>query len=225
MGGALLIAGAALLYYFYSTFTLENTIEPEIFQQFNPIMIVFLTPVVVALFAFLRKRNIEPSSPRKIGIGMILAATGFMLIMFTSFGLVSPAELHGEPSPDRVSSILVDQYIHGTHLCRAFPESDGTVVCVEGSATTIPGIDAGWLAGCNCCWELASFYWIDGLFSSPVMASLADLCGVLPPCCRFYFLYYEKAGGGDKIEDDYKITGLQGDNSYSTVHCYLFTFH
>lgn len=112
LGGALLIAGAGLLYYFYSTFTLENTIEPEIFQQFNPIMIVFLTPVVVGLFAFLRKRNIEPSSPRKIGIGMILAATGFMVIMFISFGLVSPAALHGDPSPDRVSPYwLVSTYM------------------------------------------------------------------------------------------------------------------
>jgi len=112
LGGALLIAGAGLLYYFYSTFTLENTIEPEIFQQFNPIMIVFLTPVVVGLFAFLRKRNIEPSSPRKIGIGMILAATGFMVIMFISFGLVSPAELHGDPSPDRVSPYwLISTYM------------------------------------------------------------------------------------------------------------------
>ncbi len=111
-GAALLLAGGGLLYYFYSTFTLENTIEPEIFQQFNPIMIVFLTPVVVGLFAFLRKRDIEPSTPRKIGIGMILAATGFTLIMLTSFGLVSPAELHGDPAPDRVSPYwLISTYI------------------------------------------------------------------------------------------------------------------
>ena len=118
LGGALLIAGAGLLYYFYSTFTPENTIEPEIFQQFNPIMIVFLTPVVVGLFAFLRKRNIEPSTPRKIGIGMILAATGFVLIMFTSFGLASPADLQGDPAPDRVSPY----WLISTYLVLTFAE-------------------------------------------------------------------------------------------------------
>ena len=118
IGGALLLAGGGLLYYFYTTFTLENTIEPEIFQQFNPIMIVFLTPVVVGLFAFLRKRNIEPSTPRKIGIGMILAAFGFMLIMFTSFGLVSPSELQGDPAPDRVSPY----WLISTYLVLTFAE-------------------------------------------------------------------------------------------------------
>ncbi|MCX6279298.1 MAG: peptide MFS transporter [Bacteroidetes bacterium] len=118
IGGILLIAGAGLLYYFYSTFTAANTIEPEIFQQFNPIMIVFLTPVVVGLFAFMRKRNFEPSTPRKIGIGMILAAIGFVLIMFTSFGLISPAELQGDPAPDRVSPY----WLISTYLVLTFAE-------------------------------------------------------------------------------------------------------
>ncbi|MEI7499150.1 MAG: peptide MFS transporter [Bacteroidota bacterium] len=118
LGGALLLLGGGSLYYFYSTFKVENMIEPEIFQQFNPIMIVFLTPVVVGLFAFLRKRNIEPSTPRKIGIGMILAAIGFILIMFTSFGLLSPADLNGDPAPDRVSPY----WLISTYLVLTFAE-------------------------------------------------------------------------------------------------------
>jgi proton-dependent oligopeptide transporter, POT family len=77
-----------------------------------------LTPVVVALFAFLRKRNIEPSTPRKIGIGMLLAATGFMLMMLTSFNLISPADLHGEPTPDRVSPY----WLISTYLILTFAE-------------------------------------------------------------------------------------------------------
>jgi proton-dependent oligopeptide transporter, POT family len=117
-GGLLILAGGGLLYYFYSTFTIENTIEPEIFQQFNPIMIVFLTPVIVGLFAFLRKRDIEPSTPRKIGIGMLLAALGFMLMMFTSFNLISPADLHGDPAPDRVSPY----WLISTYLILTFAE-------------------------------------------------------------------------------------------------------
>jgi len=70
-----------------------NPISPEIFQQFNPIFIVFLTPVIIGYFAYLRKRNREPSSPKKIGIGMIITALGFMIMVFASRGLISPHDL------------------------------------------------------------------------------------------------------------------------------------
>jgi POT family proton-dependent oligopeptide transporter len=70
-----------------------NPISPETFQQFNPIFIVFLTPVIVGYFAYLRKRDKEPSSPKKIGIGMIITAVGFGLMMFASKGLMSPHDL------------------------------------------------------------------------------------------------------------------------------------
>jgi POT family proton-dependent oligopeptide transporter len=103
VGAALIVACGFLLWYFYSGFGPENTIEPETFQQFNPILIVFLTPVVVGIFAWQRKRNREPSTPRKIGTGMILAAVGFILMIFASYSLVSPIDLAGNPSPDRVS--------------------------------------------------------------------------------------------------------------------------
>jgi len=103
IGVILIVAGGWLLWYFYSNFPSANLIEPETFQQFNPILIVFLTPIVVGLFAWQRKRNKELSTPRKIGTGMVLAAVGFVLMMVASFSLVSPADLAGNPSPDRVS--------------------------------------------------------------------------------------------------------------------------
>jgi len=103
VGAGLIIVGGFLLWYLYSGFGAENSIEPETFQQFNPILIVFLTPIVVGIFAWQRKRNREPSTPRKIGTGMILAAAGFILMMIASFSLISPADLAGNPSPDRVS--------------------------------------------------------------------------------------------------------------------------
>lgn len=104
IGGGLVLVGGYLVYYFNSQFTGSNPIEPELFQQFNPIFIVVLTPVVVALFAMLREKNIEPSTPRKIGIGMILAAVGFVIMVLGSLNLMSPSELGGNPSPDRVSA-------------------------------------------------------------------------------------------------------------------------
>lgn len=111
-GAILLLGGGFLTYYYYNGFTENNSIEPELFQQFNPIFIVFLTPVVVGFFAWLRKRGKEPSTPRKIGIGMILAASAFLILVVGSFGLTSPADLGGSPSPERVSSYyLINTYL------------------------------------------------------------------------------------------------------------------
>lgn len=59
----------------------------EVFQAMNPLFVVALTPVIVGLFGWLRNRNIEPSTPKKIAIGMGIAMLGFVLMMFGSFGL------------------------------------------------------------------------------------------------------------------------------------------
>jgi len=112
LGLGFIIIGGYLTYYFYNSFGDTNRIEPEIFQQFNPIFIVFGTPLIIAFFAFLKKRNMEPSTPRKIGIGMIIAAIGFIIMIWASFNLTSPTELAGEPSPYRVSPYwLVNTYL------------------------------------------------------------------------------------------------------------------
>ncbi len=71
----------------------KNPISPEIFQQFNPIFIVFMTPIIIGLFAYFRKYGKEPSSPQKIGIGMLITAAGFLIMVLASQGLMSPKEL------------------------------------------------------------------------------------------------------------------------------------
>jgi POT family proton-dependent oligopeptide transporter len=112
LGAGLSIVGAILLYIFYNGYDGVNRIEPEIFQHFNPIFIVFLTPLIIAFFAFLKKRNKEPSTPRKIGIGMVIAALGFLVMVFSSVGLPSPSELGGQPAPFRVSPYwLINTYL------------------------------------------------------------------------------------------------------------------
>jgi POT family proton-dependent oligopeptide transporter len=112
IGGILLVAGAVSAYLFYNGFPIRNPIEPEIFQQFNPIFIVVLTPVVIVFYAYLRKKNIEPSTPRKIAIGMILAAVAFAILAIGSFDLLSPTHLAGAPSPNRVSPYwLINTYL------------------------------------------------------------------------------------------------------------------
>ncbi len=112
LGAGMAVAGAVLAYLLHGSYAEENLIEPEIFQQFNPYFVVFLTPVVVAFFAWLRARNLEPSTPRKIGIGMVLAAVAFLVMVASSISLLSPAELGGAVSPDRVSPYwLISTYL------------------------------------------------------------------------------------------------------------------
>ncbi|MCF8308355.1 MAG: peptide MFS transporter [Bacteroidales bacterium] len=89
IGAALFATGAALAIWAYSTFESNPVIEPQLFQSFNPIFIVFLTPLIVGFFIWLRKRGKEPSSPRKIGTGMFITALGFVVMMIAAFQLQS----------------------------------------------------------------------------------------------------------------------------------------
>jgi proton-dependent oligopeptide transporter, POT family len=95
LGAAMFLGFGYLCYHFASNADATNKISPEVFQSFNPLFIVVLTPLVMGVFAFLNKRGKEPSSPKKIGIGMIIAAFGFILILIASLGLVSPKDMAG----------------------------------------------------------------------------------------------------------------------------------
>ena len=91
-----------------------NAIEPEVFQSFNPLFIVALTFPVMGAFAWMNKKGIEPSTPKKIGIGMIIAAIGFVTILVASIGAPSPVSLGGLPvaDADRVSPYwLMSSYL------------------------------------------------------------------------------------------------------------------
>lgn len=64
------------------------TIEgAEIFQSINPLFIVLLTPIIMGLFGWLREKGIEPSTPKKIAIGMGIAASAYILMILGSNGL------------------------------------------------------------------------------------------------------------------------------------------
>ena len=66
------------------------TVSAPIFQQFNPFYVVALTPVSMAIFGALAAKGKEPSAPRKIAYGMIVAAVAYALMVFGSFGLPMP---------------------------------------------------------------------------------------------------------------------------------------
>ena len=71
---------------------LHGSIElsAPIFQQFNPFYVVALTPVSMAIFGALAKKGKEPSAPRKIAYGMLVAAVAFGFMIFASTGLNTP---------------------------------------------------------------------------------------------------------------------------------------
>ncbi len=119
---ALLWGGA---YWIYSGMPETLEIQPQLFQQFNPFFVIFLTPISIAIFSALASRKspahpygMEPSAPKKIGIGMFVAALGYLIMIFASLGQASPAELQGTASPDPV----VPTYLISTYLVLTFAE-------------------------------------------------------------------------------------------------------
>ncbi len=115
ISGGILFAVALIVSYLKVTHAEKlNAISPEIFQSFNPLFVVALTFPVMGFFSWLNKKGLEPSVPKKIGFGMIIAAAGFILLLVSSLNLVSPLMLKGTPVPDadRVSSYwLISIYL------------------------------------------------------------------------------------------------------------------
>ncbi len=103
IGGIFAAAGLAVLIYKMTSLPSLNTIAPEQFQSFNPMFIVLLTPLVVGSYSYLNKRGKEPSSPAKIGIGMLLTGTAFVIMIIAAQGLPGVYSLAGAKSSVTVS--------------------------------------------------------------------------------------------------------------------------
>ena len=84
------------------------SVSAPIFQQFNPFYVVALTPVSMAIFGWLAAKGKEPSAPRKIAYGMIVAAVAYALMTFGSFGLPTPETMmdaDGNPVGKHVADV------------------------------------------------------------------------------------------------------------------------
>lgn len=98
ISAALLAVVAGILVYIYgSTPDPLSGIQPQEYQQFNPFYVVALTPVSLAFFSWLASRRKEPSAPRKIGYGMILAAVAYGVMLAGSIGIAGTS---GSVSPN-----------------------------------------------------------------------------------------------------------------------------
>jgi len=131
LGGLILLAAGGVFTSIFITHASDtNPISPEVFQSFNPLFIVSLTFVVMGAFAWMNKKGMEPSTPKKIGIGMIIAALGFVIMVIASFDLVSPVDLiersasgdilNTSPVPD--SSKVMPYWLMSSYLILTFAE-------------------------------------------------------------------------------------------------------
>ncbi|MBE6286630.1 MAG: peptide MFS transporter [Mediterranea massiliensis] len=92
---------------------------PSDFQQFNPFFVVALTPFSLAIFGALAKKGKEPSAPRKIALGMLVAACGFLVLSVGSLGLPTPDALKADAS---LQTLVSPNWLISTYLVLTFAE-------------------------------------------------------------------------------------------------------
>lgn len=64
-------------------------INAEIFQSVNPFFIVALTPLLVLLFSYLRKRGKEPSTAGKFGYALVISGLSALVMVFAIMSVPS----------------------------------------------------------------------------------------------------------------------------------------
>ena len=92
MAALLTVAAGGVLVYKAMNVTGSVVVEAPIFQQFNPCFVVALTPIIGLIFGALAKKGKEPSSPMKIGLGMLVAAIAFVILLVASWSLPPAGE-------------------------------------------------------------------------------------------------------------------------------------
>jgi POT family proton-dependent oligopeptide transporter len=89
-------------------------LRPETYQFFEPFFIIALTPVLLAVFAKLKARGKEPSTPAKIFGGMLVMGVAMLVMVLASLAggdkdlnIMSPAWLIGTYFIVTISEILI----------------------------------------------------------------------------------------------------------------------
>ena len=73
------------IFYTFTFWARDNTlttIPPERFQVFEPLGVILLSPVLVAVWRWLQRRNAEPSTPVKMLLGVVLVAIAFGMLAY-----------------------------------------------------------------------------------------------------------------------------------------------
>ena len=111
ISASIIVLALAILGYKYSQSMDTIDISAPIFQQFNPFYVVALTPVSAS-------KGKEPSAPRKIAYGMVVAAVAYAIMAFASVGLPMPEQIQdasgnlvGKHVADVTPNLLISVYL------------------------------------------------------------------------------------------------------------------
>ncbi len=116
---------------------------PSLSQSINPFWVIVLTPLIVAMFTWLRRKNREPSTPTKIAFGLLISALSVLVMvaavkagnngaekvslwwLMGSYGVVTIGELFLSPmglslvsklSPVRITSLMMGGWFLSTSI-------------------------------------------------------------------------------------------------------------
>ena len=115
-----LAALGALCYQYYAAQGETVKLAAPIFQHFNPSFVVMLTPVSMALFGWLAAKGKEPSAPRKIAYGMLVAGAAYLIMVGGSMGLLTPEAQAA--AADGNKTFADPNILIGTYLVLTFGE-------------------------------------------------------------------------------------------------------
>ncbi len=193
IGSGFAIVGIATLIYKINTLPETGSISPEQFQVFNPMFIVLMTPVVLGIFAILNRMKKEPSAPAKIGIGMLITALAYGIMLIASIGLAPVYSLQGGTSAITVTPFfLIGTYftltiaeLHLSPMGLSFvskvapPRMKGLLMGGWFGATAIGNYFAGFVGRFYQEWEMWQFFlllmFFAGLASLMVVITLKRL--------------------------------------------------
>ncbi len=69
---------------FARDFVDTSSIPPEILQCINPFFVIILTPIIMWIFAAFSRKGKEVSTPRKIALGMFIAACAYIFLVIVA---------------------------------------------------------------------------------------------------------------------------------------------
>lgn len=115
----------------------------NLFQSVNPFWVIALTPLVLAFFAFLRRKGKEPTTPAKIAFGLVISALSCLVMyagviasengaikssawwFISSYGVITIGELFLSPmglslvsklSPPRLTALMMGGWFLSTSI-------------------------------------------------------------------------------------------------------------
>lgn len=121
----------------------QSLISTEIFQSVNPFFIIILTPLVLSVFTYLRRKGKEPSTPAKMGWGLLITGISSLVmacaVLFTdiytekasalwliaTYGVITVGELMISPiglsltskvSPKNITSFMMGGWFLSTSI-------------------------------------------------------------------------------------------------------------